>query len=1083
MAIDLGIIENPKIPTTVPARPYTATPASWKRTQFLTPGQFTFTPDADTTLVMAIALGGGGGGIIFKTAGGIDTVYDPDVNAGQDSTILVNGVVVLNGRGGGGLAGSAFAPRGTTASPGATAFNWLRNDAGVNGASGLGNGSTSSTGAAGGAPSSILTGTAGAQWTITGMPQPFSNVYGGGAGSSVAMYLEATSAITFTVGKGGLGVNAGYSPPASANGTLGGGGAGGANGGDGAVIFYEFKGALTGEKPTPQTITAYSTLAGTAGNYLTVYPGRTNVGDFINYSHTLRPRTKFVTLLMVGGGGGSIVGTLRGALNKADPTQLTLGNRTFIAVAGSSSGKTDQQGMIQPPFGTFTATNYEAIDSRDGTSSSNPGGANQQGIGGGYGNGGQGLQGAGDGSNSTLPGASGAVGLIGFSRAVSGDTISFNVGGAGFANTATYSAGATGAMFVYESETPPAPSTTQTSELVLLKSVPATTRFTQTAELILVKESNDVDTQVSTIYAAVVLDLPEANANVTQTSELILQKSQVGASNVTQTSELILAKSPVASVLTSQVSQLFLLSEIPTVFYLNFGTLHSPIRLQLYDSLEGRASSVPPNTVIQIEGPVAPGTQLVVNGVNKGMATTVVDGDRVKINGGVTTYWQTHIPVYAYYEQNGEQTRMLVGDWIIDQPPLTPVITKAYYGSQVKPTWIITKTNVAKAAMTSLIAQANAAVAAPLIAMVAQGLSALASLTSEISKSLSAMASLTVESVKAHAELSGVSTQWDYAQTNANTVQAEWQATQAKSHTSQVLGYELPQAKYGEFIGEFDKQVPSNINPSHFDGDAVLLSVNYAPFTIETQQTQAGYGAFEQTEFDLLKAAYDEVDVEYERGSFEGPVLTDAEYKAIPGSAVSRTFDVTAIPTIAYSVLTNIVWDRSAAEGTGIWIIPTESALNPQAKYGTFELAPALADSGHSEYTERETLHLQTGETGYFERFSLWMTNGYGSFGKDAEKTSANSSTFEMEQEKAAANYGVYGLTPFLDMQSVNGVGAASLYKGFDSLADIQQFTENFADVTISMKYNGYVYTLAVDKSFVCEIFSNAPVKWLLQGG
>jgi hypothetical protein len=149
-----------------------------------------------------------------------------------------------------------------------------------------------------------------------------------------------------------------------------------------------------------------------------------------------------------------------------------------------------------------------------------------------------------------------------------------------------------------------------------------------------------------------------------------------------------------------------------------------------------------------------------------------------------------------------------------------------------------------------------------------------------------------------------------------------------------------------------------------------------------------------------------------------------------------------------------------------------------------FAVAGVDAPKAHSEYSQRETEVINGPQQGYFGTTSLWVQT-YSVYAereatvKRSEKTVA----FDVTPIKTTAKTGVFNLTPFLAMQKPNSIGKASLYKGFDTKAEVDQFTENFSGVHTALKYNGYVYTLDVDKSFICEIFNNGPVKWLLQGG
>jgi hypothetical protein len=1212
---------NPKPPAIVPVLPFSATPASWVRTEYNTPGDFVFTPAADTTLVLAIVQAAGSGGRTNMNVNGTVTQNDSTLNGGA-STIATTEGLFLTAPGGTGVSGGGVA----TFNKG---IDWLRE---VDTGSRAGGTSASANTVAG--AQSFLTGTVGAAFTMvaqqTNLPATaalntftgagalqLTPIYTGNAarnatyglsvsaandsvtlnfkgfaGQQLTVPYNSTGTTQFTVtlngnaidgatassggfsrtytlattgdqtlvltkvdssvgtlgiasitfgnfgqagsisggsgrlaqayiipkvlnvhvGAGGIGQAGGQTVAAAQNGLRGSGGAPGGKGGDGVVVIYEFKGSVVFERPIVPLFPNYNNLtAELVGIYRTNFIGQ-GLGTKQNYVHKLRPRTKYVYVIMTGAGGGT-VNTYTGpsASVPNDPAIVSIGAKTFTAGSGSSSyrimsGTSGQYPCNAGDGGIFTS-NAETIYQTNGPGGSNFASPNSSGVVGNYGWSGGGVQGAGDGiNNSAWPGGAAATAMF----ILSGDdiasgTIDIQVPGGGRAPaTGQYDVGNPGAVFIFETESGFGFATTQLSELLLTKSAIAATTVTQTAELVLqksalgpirtsqvaelvlVKDTSVPDMQVANVYATLVYDAPPTGMNITQTSELVLQKEKIGGTATTQTAQLVLQKTARSPYRLTQVSELFLVAETPTIFWLNFGTLDNPIRFQLYDSAIGRASSVPPNCKIQIEGYFAEGTHLVINGVPSGIVANVQNNDRVYIHGGVTNYWQKTMPVYAYYEENGETARLLVGSWNINQPVLVPKHTQAYYGSKITPSWLQSRTGFSAAALQSFVTKALMSLVQLTTEAVHNLFGSLVDLIQEKTSVNTRIAEVTIgwDMSKALSKVSDTVV-WDYVQALSTDVKnvVTWGTLKAQTSDFKQADFIDTKALYGNVGTSYDVRSGSGL--SYFASSGVtLLSTNYAHFELDTTFTQAYYGEYNAAEFVDQKAGYGNVDTEYVYYAVDHSVHYTVVYVAVPSSSTTILFDMEPMSTKAYSVLSGMLWERSVAQGTGHWVIPTDVALHTQTYYGLFGADGVDANSGHSEYTERETLAINGPQQGYFGTTSLWMQN-YSAYAERSPtiKRSEKTALFDVTPIKTTAQNGVYNLKPFLDMQSVNQIGPASLYKGFDSLSDIEAFTENFAGVHIGMKYNGYVYTLDVDKSFICEIFNNGPVKWLLQGG
>jgi hypothetical protein len=919
---------------------------------------------------------------------------------------------------------------------------------------------------------------------------------GGATGRAQSAFLPVLP-VSFTVGKGGIGQPGGQNVTAAQNGTGGSGAAAGGNGGDGFVYFYEYKGNVLFEKPNePLTFAKVNvSTAELPGLYRSDYKGRAVLSPgFDTFIHNLRPRTKNVLVLMVGAGG--VVGLAADhPFSQQPPTTVKHDINTWITTSGQSGGQYANTGkslggVYTSPTDTLYAKNGDNSGySYDDTALSSF------------------FDGSGNGARSYAYNYGGGAGaLILFSLSVDPtDDRSLELQ---IANVYGSNTPQPGAVTIFETETDFGPyisqlveslliknsygdtATTQSAQQVLLKNGLVGSNTSQTTEMLLVKESDVNDLQVSYMNVAFLYEATDPNTAVSQTAEQVLIKSGIENTLVTQMPEMVFMKSDKLPIRFTQAAEMLFVAELPSVLWLNFGTLEYPVKNQLYTSSTGRATSVKDGAYIQLEGNVAPGTTMFRNGVDVGLSTPIANNDQIYIVGGVTNYYQTFINVYVYYITNGQVTREQAGTWKVLQPILTAVKPRSY-AAYTAFSWLRHTHGFATSSLIPQAVKANSIYGA-FVDYLAQKVSYAASnLTSEFVKAAVSTFESYTEALmqKANSRIAEVTLVPEFTKNNSliAEVTVDWKAVKTKdayvtvgyddapkAHIvyTDVAGYSETKAGYGTYI----------VSDAGFD----LIQTGDGFYIIqESDIAKAGYADYIIEESDIAKAGYGKVDQIFEHFYRDHAYFSEVVYTAISSSGATGVFPMGWFGTIAYSVLTSTNYQIGVTIGTGHWLMPTGDALYAKAGFGFANMPLPDKAIAHSELygvgVEKHGAH----DNGYFSTYGITHKIGIATFqsgtaysGVHSDTASASNTPIKTIHKSSTAS-----LTPYRYAQSANGRGAASLYMGFDTKQDALDFTQNFYGVTTIAMYNGFVYNLDIDKSFVCEIYYNGPISGLIQGG
>ena len=905
-----------------------------------------------------------------------------------------------------------------------------------------------------------------------------------GASGRLGQVYLLPSPLTIVVPKGGVGQAGGQAITASQNGSRGSGAGVGGNGGDGVVIVYEYKSFMNYEDASVNNWSSFNVLTEVSGFFRTQYVGVVDeIGGTKPFTHKMRPKTKTVVALIVGAGGIN-KGRTDSPTDQKSPTSLITKKQTFSAEAGWSANVYGNGGAGTGGIGGYFSPVEDAIYAgrgAQGGSLGNSGGNNNSIIAGYYGSGG---------SNyylSTTGGGCGGYGVVVIPESdFNADrTLTMEVG-----NVVNSSATA-GAVFLYETESVFGPNVSQLtelllkkepradsaisqiSELVLRKAEQSATVISQAPELILMKESDEVDLQVSHMNVAFVYTYDDPRTAISQASELLLMKQGPVGTQVSQSSELLFMKQDKLPTQVSQTTELIFSAELPSVFYMDFGTLEYPAKNQLYTSITKRATSVPDDAYIQLEGNLAPDSTIWVNGVNMGKSSPVKSSDQIYLVAGVTNYWQDKINVYSYSVVNGQVARNLVGVWKVLQPNLTPVKTRAYSRPAVY-TWIKTIHNIALSVAPRVAAKAGAnSTYGKFVEFLASKVQVNGyALGTKFVQAFASSFSMEVEKL-ATANHSEYFRQGDFLKPAAHSITVSnngYSETKAHSDTSlKLVNYGVSRAEYGvETHEEFEQSFVGS--EAYVRNDSILQKTHFEGIDIEGEGNHAGFGIKKQ---------------DYVLVNPNDPGVFGGAYTPIKFTRNFALFDNFAIPTIAYSTETKQVYATSVPAGVGLWIQPLAGAVRQIAAYGDYTGVNYVLVKTHPNVDagfEGEAQHAPT--LGYHTRAGGFKTTiGISTFQVNGIKRTQRRVLADIAAIFTTAKRVTVPLTPYRYEQTPNRIGKASLYKGFDTLSEIQAYTDTYSDVIISTKYNGYVYNLSVDQTFVCEIYFNGPVKWFMQGG
>lgn len=934
-------------------------------------------------------------------------------------------------------------------------------------------------------------------------PTPIVPTRSGATGAAASIYLVAKP-YKLRVGAGGLGVTGGQTVPASADGTLGNGGSGGGRGGDGVIQVYEYRGSLTSVSTPYPSLDAYNNATKELpGVYRTNYLGS---GAYRSYTHKLRPRTKTVLALIVGAGGTANWGT--GATLPAQVVDafVDIGTKRFTAGSGGPSlTQYNNSGITESVIGAGGVFTGDAPVVRNGeagytaTATGQPGPVT--GIYNSYGNGSDTSYYSTSGVSFGLrSGGSGAYGLAIFkAKDVTDGTLAIQVPG----YVSGSSAGKAGNVVIFESEQedafglrvtqtaeqiliksgPSKTNTTQVVEQFLLKAGSADTQITQVPELMLVKESDLLNNlQVSHATVAFIVDGEDPETYVTQSAEQILLKAKTANTQITQSPELVFMRAPKPAYRTTQVAELLFISEVPSVFWLNFGTLVHPDKNALYTSLTGRASSVQPGAYIQLEGLLAPGTTLFVNGVDVGLSSPIKDNDRVYIYGGVPNYWTPSINVYTYYLTNDAVTRELVGRWNITHRELSPVMRRSY-AEMADQTWIRTIVKYGFGHLVPVFTKLLAMYDRIVGTLVTSGNNATAQITSMFTKTYDRLTAgatslftktyerLTAGAVpvfdNAHINVSeGVG--YSFADSHSNVQGSPLSAIKpdAISNLATLADYEITKVSIG---------VESGLSTQHIQAtDQFVYSADFLKTSVYDSGYSYGVNLHAPVGMSRVSMGYDRWNV----GHVE---RAGATFEAVLYTRYFGIFDMEPIRTKTYSVLSGVNFEKSEIRATGTYGMDGAANVH-KAGYGVFETGTVWTIAYTTTFGAG-TLKSGASELGYFDTSAMAFPVGSSKVSYEWERAIPGIGLVDLSPLYTTNNIQKVDFTSYRYAQSENGRGKASLYLGFDSISEANTFTQNFSDVVVTPKFNGFTYTVGVDKTFVCEIYFNGPVSGLIQGG
>lgn len=652
-------------------------------------------------------------------------------------------------------------------------------------------------------------------------------------------------------------------------------------------------------------------------------------------------------------------------------------------------------------------------------------------------------------------------------------------------------------------------------QLIFKKDKLADNQISQLAQQVLRKDNDTPELRVALMQTIFVFEDDPSNVFTSQNAELVLTRSLTPAFNITQNAQQILIRARTSEFRFTQTAQLLHIKESPSKFWLRFGVLEYPLKKILYMSDIARATNVAAGTYIQLEGNLPPGSTMIINDVEVGLSSPVKSNDRVQLKAGVMNYFTTAINVYKYEPVNGNINRELVGTWAVTQPVLSPMVTKTYYA---KYTYGTTRT-VHGLALSSLIPMfvKNLAMYGKLVeALATSAMQQAAKFTAEFTSAKSLRANVDWMVTKAEHQL---------------VHQGDYEQVSHKMKTNEIAGYlgVKTHPELVKFVG-VDHLYVADSRFAQYDADYAPAYAEKAnvPLTtltpkthpelvkVDYEQTAKPNGAFVDSEY--VFADYNSMNVwgtiltamktHDHLATFKLDTFRDHTYSATApvsfdggAKANQALFIYGTMPTIAYSAFTDAFYDRALTQGN-ISNVERQfdhympSGHNPvQMNQDHFAPAGYGLTGISAEFVQRAMFH-------EFTYANEKQTTKSKTFANAGEKRATGSGSLvpkgAVAYEIARRYSGLAAIAPmFTKAQNgkatlfptaapkelVNALSRASTYMGFDTQQAALDFTENFADVVIKAKYNGYVYTLKVDQTFMCEIYSNMPVKGLIQGG
>lgn len=643
---------------------------------------------------------------------------------------------------------------------------------------------------------------------------------------------------------------------------------------------------------------------------------------------------------------------------------------------------------------------------------------------------------------------------------------------------------------------------------------PPKSNVNNVAQQFLVKDNSPIDLQVSQMGLALIEDYPDPDTATTQLAQTVLSTDADGDSRVTQIAVQLVRKDPVSDYRATQIAEMFLLSELPSRLWLDFGILRNPVKNQLYESQTGTATLVKPNSYIQLEGLLPEGTTLFVNGVATGLSAPLVTGDEVYVYGGVTNYFQSVIILYVYSTVNGEVSREQAGQWTIVQPELVGSIRRSY------------SENTSVVAINSPVAYTKT----DRVAILTKVHDRLVELSSVVTKALTQTADLVGvlarRSHAAYADLVGVLASRKYAEYDSNNGYES-----SRSHPAYFAGFDsgIHPSSYATLFTQdgFDdtKNHTSFAQADGFEDTTALTSFAQANgFEDTSLNTYFGeifgyeggakiHNAYVPNTYDILPltvrlysnneyirnfiSQYFNVNADFEQ-SFSHVNMGEQTYEyldvgksfystvvfeGIPFSRFSTVFYMSVIATnVSDNHETNLGYAPGVGVQTATWQMP--SFVDRHTVRLTVMYMPIPTEAYSVLY---DSIPEKTGahELGAFDTYGIMHSVGYSVTPRDVVKTIAAIGVVPLVSINTRASSTLVNLTVYRHEQHQPLVNSASTYMGFDTEAQMRAYTsaEGFYGVVKINAINGVIYNLDVDRTFVCEIYTNDPIAGLIHGG
>lgn len=912
--------------------------------------------------------------------------------------------------------------------------------------------------------------------------------------------------LTIKVGGGGSGISGGQAVPTSANATRGSGGGVGGKGGDGVVIIYEYKSGLAGESPVTPILSNFNLALATeqTGFYRTNYFSTTR-NELVNFRHKLRPRTKAVYALIVGAGGGVWLGA--GASKTAPPSTKIFTDKVAYEVgsglcAAGPTGNSSSAGL----GGVYIGGSAEPLLTRDGGTGNNgsSSGTATTGIIGGYGNG------ASSSAYYWSGGGSAAYALVALGEKDfnSDHSVDLTYSGPQFI---TSTQGASGAVFLFETETVLGPLTSQTVELVLQQNVVGPTQVTQTSQLVLQKNTQPANTQVTQTALLILQRSPKSTGTaVTENVLEIVTPAEPGSARISQNVQSVLVESDPVSQNVTQVMSLVLIKENPTIIQvMDFGVMRYPVKNELYTSLVKTVEGVGEGSTlrIQLEGDLPVGSTLIINGVEANALTwEVKDGDTIQLKSGVMNYFVSSLFLYAYMTRENQVIREHAGYWSILQADLKPKkrATIGVVGKFVG--MLISKGGVSKA-LTTLKKAAQTGVLAPkqtatkaaqqeVKGAVQTVIPAQANAVNSKTQTAIPDSALTVKFANAGMQVA-----------KENAVLTQPQKFVALPTPGSIMWYWNNWVNRGTGSAAHWKQnQKAGVGPTSSKAEVWYRAGSGATIakadqfwlrgsSIQSSNADQKYVVFKTYDSSMMNT------LEYVAAKTRAEKFARVAYVYAPAYVFSPIELVSYITQERDKVVYySPKWQQTMVHGfawkTPDWLSPAKDNTAVKGKLDFVSAVPVHINLfGKKDwltvhmpavsYRSREFAKLEIGKSSNIAQdWTYRATTATLSPKVEYAARLSNSTLCHVEYRVAKANATLFNMKPILYQAGKNQIDKAKYYMGFTTKEEVNAFIVNFLKPTTKTKLDGFVYRVGTDDTLVCEVRGpNMPIAWMMHGG